>query len=582
MPARVSGTTDLLLTERLRPKRLSELIGNAGAIAELTAWAAGWAPGRGPPRQRAALLEGRAGVGKTSAAGALAHDMGWSVVEMNASEARNRRAIEQVAGRAALTNSFSSDGQYRSAKSGGRTLILLDEADCLTGRATEDRAPAKAPPTLREFLRARYGTVGSLAEAWGLGRPKAPPAFAGWEEVPTTGGRGAWTRLKAAQVDLAEWREAGSPEDLSDRGGLGAIAQLVKSTLQPVILTVNDAQTLTRYSPLFRQGVARVRFLPVADAEMRAFLRKTILAERLEIQTAAVEAIVRRSHGDLRAALNDLDAIAPLPAGPAQVAVLGARDVGSEFETFVSEALDHARFVRMVEVRDRLDASPDDLFPWIEEAVPHAALDAAHRLAAFETLGRAELCLMRARRFRHWGLWSYATELMTGGVATALDRPAGSGAVYAGFPMFLAGMGRSRIARAQRKAVLERVDPFFHLSARKGSVTVLPWLYRLFDPPRPGFDRPAARALRAEIIHRTRLEADQVAYLMDLEPDSAAVQTELLRSEPRSGGPGVAPPTGGASGRSGPLGPEAPPETEPSEATALRRPARATRQQRLS
>jgi DNA polymerase III delta prime subunit len=523
----------LPLTERLRPSRLADILGNSSALKELSAWADAWNPGRGIPRHRAALLEGRPGVGKTTAAWALAHDRGWTVVEMNASEARNKGAIEQIAGRASLSNAFSGTGEFRPAREGGRTLILLDEADCLSGRATEERAPRPVPTTLREFLRARYGSVAALAEAWGLGNPGAPPRFEQWGMVPATGGRGAWTRLASAQRDLADWRDSGRVTDHSDRGGLSAIAQLVRSSRQPVILTVNDADRLTRYSPVFRQGVTRVRFDPVEPRDMLPFLERTVLQEGWEIARASLAAIVERSDGDVRAALTDLDAIAPLPAGAAQLAVLGGRDRPSEFEGFVAEVLSHPRYYRSVEVRDRLDVTPDDLLPWIEENVPHAGGDASHRAAAFELLGRAELMLSRARRFRHYGLWSYASELMTGGVAFALDRPSSASRVPVIFPSFLAGMGRTRVVRALRQSILGKLGRVAHLSRRKGGELLLPFLFRLFDPPSPGFRDPANQSIRASLVRAGRLEAEEVAFLLGVEPESAQVLEELARAEYR-------------------------------------------------
>ncbi len=87
----------LPLAERLRPLRLDDVIGNARARSELQAWADRWKEGT-PPTLRAAILMGPPGVGKTSSALALANDLGWSAVEMNASDARNEAAIERVAG----------------------------------------------------------------------------------------------------------------------------------------------------------------------------------------------------------------------------------------------------------------------------------------------------------------------------------------------------------------------------------------------------------------------------------------------------------------------------------------------------
>jgi replication factor C large subunit len=535
------GPGPLPLTEKLRPLHLGEVVGNPRALSELKRWADGWAPGRPLPRLRAALLEGPPGVGKTTTAWALARDRGWVVVEMNASDARNRSAIEAIAGRASLTNALSITGEFVAARDGGRTLILLDEADCLTGRATEEKARPSTPVSLREFLRGRYGTLENLARAWGLGMGKAPATFSTWEELPSSPGRAGWARWKNAQKDLSDWRATQTKTDLSDRGGLGAIAQLVRSTRQPVVLTVNDARPLTRYSPVFRQGVAHIRFGPVEERELRPLLRRVIRSEGLEVQEAAVEAILERSQGDVRAALTDLDAVAPLPVGPAQLAVLGGRDRSSDFERFIAEVFAHPRYYRSVEVRERLDVPPDDLFPWIEENLPHAAVDAGRRSAAFEVLGRAELMLSRARRYRHYGLWSYSSEVMTGGVGVALDRPSSSGTPDIRFPTFLIDMGRSRGNRQARQAVLGKVDPIFHLSMRKGQESVLPFLFRLFDPPSPGFRSRSSGAVRAWIIRRARLEPEEVGFLLGVEPDSELVAEEVARAEGGAVPPSPAP-----------------------------------------
>ncbi|MCI4373175.1 MAG: AAA family ATPase, partial [Thermoplasmata archaeon] len=381
------STPRLPLSERHRPHRLDDVVGGGKGKSELRAWAEQWSTGQTPAR-RAVVLAGPPGTGKTSTALALAEEYGWTLVEMNASDARNESAIEQVAGRASITHTLTS----RVAKGrSSHALILLDEADCLTGRLTEAAKSAPAPTGLREFLRGRYGTVEALNSAWGLVVGGKPPAFKEWEDVPRTAGRGAWTKLSPAQRDLGDWKGGTRPRDLSDRGGLAAIARLVKETRQPLVLTVNDEQTLTRYSAVFRTGVVRLKFFPIRDAEVSAHLTRIAQLEGIALGSGAIDAIVRKAHGDLRAAMNDLEAIAPLPPGPAQLTVLGVRDLTSDFERLVEEALSARRYFRGVEVQDRLDAPPDELLPWIEENVAHFAPDAAHRDAAFRVLAQADL-----------------------------------------------------------------------------------------------------------------------------------------------------------------------------------------------
>jgi DNA polymerase III delta prime subunit len=520
------------LVERYRPQRLDDLIGNHRAVEALRRWGQSWAPGAGLPRQRAALLEGAPGLGKTTAALALAREFGWSLVEMNASDARNRTAIEEVAGRASLSVGFTDDGVFRPAKEGGRTLILLDEADCLTGRATEsaERKVPKRP--FRDFLRTRYGTVAALNEAWGLGAGKAPAPFESWETVPLTGGRGAWTRLPPARRDLADWEESAAPRDLSDRGGLGAITALVRSTLQPVVITVNDARPLTQYSPVFRSAVLRVPFSAVPANELRRRVEEIASLERFHLAPGAVDAIVTRSGGDVRAALTDLEAVAPLPAGPAQLAVLGGRDRSAEIAEFVSEALSHPRWRRAAEVRDRVDAPPDDILPWVEENVPFAATDPEHRLAAMSTVAKAERLLAFARRGRHFGLWPYASELLTGGVSIELDRPATAFPLRARFPQFLGEMGRMRVARATRNTLLRKLGRAVHASRRKANSEQIALLYAAFDLDEPAYQLAPHRELRRGAISALDLTVEEVALLLNRSVDGPEVQEAWTLAHP--------------------------------------------------
>jgi len=173
-------------------------VGNPRARLELQQWADRWSSAE-LPRWRAAVLSGPAGVGKTSAALALARDRGWSVVEMNASDARNEEAIEQVAGRASVSHTLLGE-TARGRRS--HALILLDEADCLTGRLTETPRPAPVAPPLRDFLEGRYREIGALNAAWGLGKEGKTKPFEAWADLPRSPGNAGWARLPSARRDI--------------------------------------------------------------------------------------------------------------------------------------------------------------------------------------------------------------------------------------------------------------------------------------------------------------------------------------------------------------------------------------------
>jgi len=121
-------------TEKYRPSTLSEVRGNNSARDSLEEWAETWENHR-----EAVIIHGTPGVGKTSAAHALASDMGWPTIELNASDSRTKDVIEQVAGEAAKSGTLTAGGQ-------GRRLVVMDEADNIHGNA--DRGGARAVSSL--------------------------------------------------------------------------------------------------------------------------------------------------------------------------------------------------------------------------------------------------------------------------------------------------------------------------------------------------------------------------------------------------------------------------------------------------
>ena len=109
----------LMWSEVHRPKRIEHMVGNEDARLAILKWLGGWVSGAKP-----LLLIGPPGTGKTTAVHALARQFDYDLVEMNASDARNREGIE-----ARIKPIFANTGIF-----GRKIMLFLDEVDGISGR----------------------------------------------------------------------------------------------------------------------------------------------------------------------------------------------------------------------------------------------------------------------------------------------------------------------------------------------------------------------------------------------------------------------------------------------------------------
>jgi len=304
----------------------------------------------------------------------------------------------------------------------------------------------------------------------------------------------------------------------ADKGGVKAITDVVKAAQCPIVLIANSA-----YDPRFvnlRNYCLLLEFKKPPAGEVLKILKGISEIEGIQADESALKFIAQRSEGDVRSAVNDLQALAQgkRKLSYEDVSWLGYRDRQDTIFNVLRMILYGKTCASAKQAMNMTDVDLDMLFEWIYENVPDHLTDPHDLVRAMDALSIADVYRGRIRSTRDWSFTRYVVDFMTAGVAMARQNTRASGWTPFRFPTRIQMLSRSRADRATKLSIGRKIKRKCHISALRASKQVLPYLKIIFKND---------VKMAAGLAKWLDLDPEMVAYIAENEEKAEAI-TKLL------------------------------------------------------
>lgn len=192
-----------------------------------------------------------------------------------------------------------------------------------------------------------------------------------------------------------------------DDCGVRAINETIKNTKQPLIMMANDPYS--KRLTTIKSKCQTIKLTKVHTNTINATLKRICAEEGIEFDIEAIKQLSKQSSGDLRSAINDLEA---LSNGKEKITmdtlkVISQKDATINVFDTVRTVLKSKTPAHVLDAM-RVEVQPQFLLELLAENIPREYEKTYEIARAYEMIALADLNLGRAFRTQNYTYWKYA------------------------------------------------------------------------------------------------------------------------------------------------------------------------------
>ncbi len=266
---------------------------------------------------------------------------------------------------------------------------------------------------------------------------------------------------------------------MGDRGGVDALTKLVEESAFPIVLITSDPYE-RKLSPL-RSKCMLVEFAALASQDVARILSNIAAKEEIHIADSLIKALARKSGGDVRAAITDMQVLAENTRTftTDDLSTLGERRQNESMMKALMKILKTTDPSIAVAALESVEEDLDEVMLWVDENLPKEYRKPNDLARAYAVVAKADIFRSWIKRWQYWRLLAYVHTLLTSGVAAAKDEKYGQFTPYSQ-PQRLLKIWRINQKNSKKKSIAEKIAQATHCSTR-GAMKQIAYFRKIAD-----------------------------------------------------------------------------------------------------
>ncbi len=268
-----------------------------------------------------------------------------------------------------------------------------------------------------------------------------------------------------------------------DRGGVQALSKVLEDSKWPIVITTTDAYNQKISILRKRSGLIEVEAINIEI--IFNVLKKICESENILYEESALKELSRRSSGDIRAAINDLQNLTSKDKElrKENLGNLDDREKKEEIFSALKLIFKSKDILNVINSIDKTNLDLDEAFLWIDENLPSEYLKSKDLYTAYNSLSKADLFNGRITRWQYWRFLVYRNFFMTAGVALAKENK------YINYSNYRRSGRLLKLFWAKQKnlkkiAICEKIGEKNHVSVKKAMKDVYPFVKLIYKSGR--------------------------------------------------------------------------------------------------